>query len=518
MDRLGAPPTIDGYVDLVYLGHGATSVVYRALEVEFDRRVAVKVLDSADPAESSHRRFAQEKALIGRLSGHPHIVQVFKAGATADGRPFVSMQLYDGSVQDELDTRGSFRVEDAVAIMAAIADAAAAAHAVDIIHRDIKPKNVLLAAPAPGSGPGRLGPGLADFGIARAATRLDQTLSLAQLTPWHSAPEAFDDAPPTVQADVWSLGSTLYTMLAGRPPFAGSPSESLTAYRSRLEREPVPHIPRNDLPDGLRHVIATALAKSPSERFATAAAFRAALLALPVTVGPGGLPGGTLGPDTPPAAVMGDPGHAAAHGPAAVPGPEPGSGAGPGVAGDQATVTRIRHAPPARPEPDGDRSSRWRRGAVVITVVVATLAALGAAAAIVLPDDGEGGGGRAGSTTTAPTLAFDPSLAPADLTVDDHGDTVDLRWTDRSGGRLTYLVFVFRDRVEEPAEQTVPVDPGLDAVTIRGLDPAAPYCFRVLGIGRTAGGERFETAADQQVRGCLPEPLPTTPTTSSPPP
>src|SRR5262245_54535232 len=162
MARMGprsAPPEILGYRDLTFLGQGATSTVYRARDIEFDRSVAVKVLESRDPDEPAWARFQREKSVIGRLGeAHRAIVRVYGAGFTDDGRPYVSMQLYDGSAHDRLSLSGSFPVAEAVRIMVTIADATQAAHEAGVVHRDIKPQNVLLSS---------AGPGLADFGIAR---------------------------------------------------------------------------------------------------------------------------------------------------------------------------------------------------------------------------------------------------------------------------------------------------------------------------------------------------------------
>ncbi len=136
---------IRGYRDLEKIGEGASSIVYRATQVELDRQVAVKVLNADDPDDPAVKRFAREKAIIGKLGGHPHIVQVFEADFTADGRPFVAMELYDESAHSRLVTQLSFSVDEALDVMIGIADATQAAHDEGVLHRDIKPQNVLLS-------------------------------------------------------------------------------------------------------------------------------------------------------------------------------------------------------------------------------------------------------------------------------------------------------------------------------------------------------------------------------------
>ena len=144
----------------------------------------------------------------------------------------------------------------------------AAAHKAAVLHRDIKPQNILLS---------EYGPALADFGIARVATNLEWSQSLDQLTPLHSSPETLMGGASTAQSDIYSLGSTLYAMLAGRPPFAGPPGESVLKYQVRVLQEPLPPIPRSDIPQSLMEVLQAALAKNPADRFGSAVEFRDAL-------------------------------------------------------------------------------------------------------------------------------------------------------------------------------------------------------------------------------------------------
>jgi serine/threonine protein kinase len=260
---------ISGYRDLAQIGRGASSVVYRGFDPELNRWVAIKVLLTDNPDDPARRRFKREGEITANLGKHPHIVQVLSTGFTSDQCPYVVMEYFEeGSIGDRLRTKGAFDVTETVVIGDKIADAVAAAHKAGILHRDIKPQNILLS---------EYGPALADFGIARTSTNLEWSMSLDQLTPMHSPPETLSGGTSTAQSDIYSLGSTLYTMLAGRAPFAGAIGESPLRYQVRVLQDPVPPIPRADLGPGLPEVLNRALAKNPADRFESAVQFRDAL-------------------------------------------------------------------------------------------------------------------------------------------------------------------------------------------------------------------------------------------------
>lgn len=266
-DVLGIP----GYRHLSVIGGGASSTVYKAEDVELARWVAIKVLHTDDPEDPARKRFKREGTITANLGKHPHIVQVLATGFAEGGTPFVVMELFEqGSIADRLRTSGAFAVADTVDIGVKIADAVSAAHRAGVLHRDIKPQNILLS---------EYGPALGDFGIARSATNLEWSQSLDQLTPMHAAPEVLLGGTSTVQSDLYSLGSTLYTMLAGRPPFAGPPGEAPLRFQVRVMQDPVPPIARADVPKAMAEVLEQALAKSPADRPTSAAELGAALQA-----------------------------------------------------------------------------------------------------------------------------------------------------------------------------------------------------------------------------------------------
>jgi hypothetical protein len=489
-------PNIRGYTDFVQIGVGATSVVYRATQTEFGRQVAVKVINALDVNDPARKRFDREKEIVGRLD-HPNIVQVYDAALTSDGRPYVAMQLYDESADDHLQQHGSFLVPEAVRIMGAIADATQAAHSEGILHRDIKPQNVLLAA---------RGPGLADFGIARRVANLDQSTTLKALTPWHAAPEAFDDdEPPTVAGDVWSLGSTLYTLLAGRPPFAGSPSESLLKYQVRVSRDPLPHIPRGDIGPELREVLDRAMAKDPGARWASAADLAVALRAA--------RPGESGRPEPEPhtsvlpaeATVAGaatiDWGSAAstepeAAAPARVKGAAPPSAAA--MAGSSTTfrppadTEEAASAPMEEQEPSGGR--RWLLGVAAAVFVVLVIAA------VVLA----GGGGEDDPDVTVPDSVPDAEvnddLAPTDFTAIDLGTSADLAWNDSSDGSAFHVISITKEDGTKHSTPLLTLEPGVVTTTVHDLDADAGYCFAIAAVSQD--GEQSEPISAEVRDGC----------------
>jgi tRNA A-37 threonylcarbamoyl transferase component Bud32 len=279
----GAPaglPHIDGFGNLTVVGRGATATVYRATQEGFDRAVAIKVLNVDISDRRAQKRFQRERALNGRLSDHPNVVTVLDAGFV-DGRyPYLAMELFEqGSLTDRLASHGPFDVALALHIGVRIAGALESAHRVGVLHRDVKPQNVLLS---------RYGePALADFGIA-ALLEMEHSLTAA-LTPVHAAPEVLEGHEPTATADVYSLASTLHTTLSGVPPFAGPAGEGMLAQLLRITTGEPPRIARTDIPRSFVAAIDRALAKQPGDRFTTAAEFGAALqrvqreVGLPVT-------------------------------------------------------------------------------------------------------------------------------------------------------------------------------------------------------------------------------------------
>ncbi len=269
-------PAIAGFSDLSVVGHGATATVYRAIQDGFDREVAIKVLHLDVSDRRAQKRFQRERSLNGRLSSHPNVVTVLDSGFVEGRHPYLVMEyLQEGSLADRLKQRGPFPVPLTLHIGVRIAGALETGHRIGILHRDVKPSNILLSRFEE--------PALADFGIA-AILEIEQSFTAA-LTPVHAAPELLEGAEPSAQTDVYALGSSLYTLLAGTAPFAGPPGEGMLSQLLRITTHDVPTLSRPDVPIELLELLRRAMAKRPENRIESAAAFGEQLRAIQRLVG-----------------------------------------------------------------------------------------------------------------------------------------------------------------------------------------------------------------------------------------
>jgi len=257
--------------------------VYRARQERFDRTVALKVLAVDLVDERARRRFRRECLLAGRLSEHPYVVTVFDAGTTKAGRPFIAMEYCEaGSLADRLRQHGPLPLDEVLRTAIKLTGALAAAHEGGIVHRDVKPQNVLRS---------RFGePALADFGVAAFANATENSVVTDALTPVHAAPEVLEGNPATAAADLYSLGSMLYALLAGGAPYARQAGEGIVPLLLRILEGEAPRIPRDDVPDKVMAVLRQVMSREPEQRFGgDAAAFGKRLqqlqagLGLPVT-------------------------------------------------------------------------------------------------------------------------------------------------------------------------------------------------------------------------------------------
>lgn len=264
----GQPPggadAPQGYTDLQITARGGFSVVYRAHDQRFDRTVALKVLTLDGLDERLLRRFHAECMATGRVSAHPHIVTVYDAGTTPGHRPWLSMEYCSGgSLSDRLERDGGLPIAEVLDSGSKLAGALHAAHTAGILHRDVKPQNVLITAYGQ--------PALADFGIAQLTTEGDGLTQTAAFTVVHSAPEILEGAPGTVTSDVYSLASTTFAMLAGQAAYSHEASVGLAPLVTRILRGDVPALERTDLPPGLEDLLRAALSADPAQRPASAA-------------------------------------------------------------------------------------------------------------------------------------------------------------------------------------------------------------------------------------------------------
>lgn len=266
----GADDLLPGYDSAVELARGGDSVVHRARQRALGRDVAVKVVQVDDAA--TRARFERELEITVRLGRqHPNIITVIDTGVTEQGHPAIVMDLVErGSLHDVLVATGPLPVADVVRVGAVIADALSFAHSQGVLHRDVKPQNILVLPTSYV---------LSDFGISRLADS-GHTASVERFSYRHAAPQVLDGHAPTAADDIWSLGSTLHTLLDGRAPFASDDPDEDTAlaYLRRARTEEPRELRRADVPPALLDVIARCLRKEPSERFATAEELHRALV------------------------------------------------------------------------------------------------------------------------------------------------------------------------------------------------------------------------------------------------
>ncbi|HEV2778057.1 MAG TPA: protein kinase [Actinophytocola sp.] len=504
-----------GYSDFRLIAEGGEGLVYRARQDGLDRYVAIKVINVGDLDRLA--RFRRELEITVRLGRqHPHIVTVIDTGTAPGGRPCIVMEYYDlGSLHDRLRDRGPLPVVEVVAAGTAVADALAFAHAQGFLHRDVKPQNILVLPTSYV---------LADFGIARMADA-GHTSSLQMVSYRHAAPQMIDGRSPSPADDLWSLGSTLFTLLDGAPPFASeNPDEdTVLSYLDRVRSaEPRP-IRRADVPPELAAVISRCLSKRREDRFPDAAALRSALAAVPTeAVGwTPSMPIADFGPrPTPPpepeARPVGSevdperttlgPGSDLAgltvrlpDDPTALPdfGPQPDLGAqpdfGPMPADYQApapwrpdTTVSLAPTPPAPPR------RRVRRVLLFAVTAILVGGAIGVLATVVSglsrqarqpppPSSTAAPPSTSEQATTTVPAGGNPAFTPTLNRLEDQGNAITLIWSDPSGGKAQFVVV---DVTGPRRVALATVVPGVTTYTVDGLDPAAEeYCFQVLAIG-----------------------------------
>jgi predicted Ser/Thr protein kinase len=251
------------------LGEGGMARVYRGTDRILGRTVAIKVLSRKYAGDDSFvTRFRREAQAAAGLN-HPHVVSVFDTGDDED-QHYIVMEYVEGdTLADVLRREGRLPPERATAIAADVATALEGAHEKGLVHRDVKPGNVMIDRE------GRVK--VMDFGIARAAA--DDTLTQTGIvlgTASYLSPEQAQGLPVDARSDIYSLGCVLYEMLAGRPPFVADTPVSI-AYKHVHEDARPPSEVEPSVPAALDAVVLRALAKDPEERFETAAAFREAI-------------------------------------------------------------------------------------------------------------------------------------------------------------------------------------------------------------------------------------------------
>jgi len=262
------PPALAGFTYVDVLGSGGFADVYLFEQHLPRRRVAVKVMLPDRMAGGSAEEFAAEANVMALLSTHPAIVTIYQAGVSDDGRPYLVMEYCPRPNLQVRSRAAAFSVAEALRVGVQVAAAVETAHRAGILHRDIKPANILVTE--------YNRPALTDFGIATTAEAEESTGGMS--IPW-SPPESFtDESASGVATDVYALGATVYTLLAGRSPFEQPGGRNGGAdLIQRIETQPVPPLARADAPASLQLALERAMAKRPGDRFESAVAFARAL-------------------------------------------------------------------------------------------------------------------------------------------------------------------------------------------------------------------------------------------------
>ncbi|REJ08733.1 Stk1 family PASTA domain-containing Ser/Thr kinase [Microbacterium bovistercoris] len=258
------------------IGHGGMAKVYRGYDLTLGRQVAIKILDPELARDAAFRtRFRLEAQAASRMS-HPSIVRVFDAGDPSDGDtagepPYIVMELVHGTLLKDIIAAGPVPAEVAVRYMDGILEALDYSHRAGVVHRDIKPGNVMITETGAVK--------VMDFGIARAVSDSSSTVAeTTQIigTAAYFSPEQAKGEPVDARTDLYSAGVVLYEMLTGRQPFRGD-SPVAVAYQ-HVSETPVPPTEVNELvPAGLDAIVLRAMAKDPYQRFPDAASFRKSL-------------------------------------------------------------------------------------------------------------------------------------------------------------------------------------------------------------------------------------------------
>lgn len=251
------------------IGQGGMGTVYRAIDIQLERPVALKVLSDAAAEDASLRtRFYKEISLTASVS-HPYIVPVYDGGIDDDGRFYFTMELIEGSDLGQLCDSGALVQDRAVRLLRQVCAALQYIHEEEYVHRDIKPSNVLVWKPGDEWESAKL----ADFGIARALAEDSNLTKAPPGSPAYMSPEALEWQPPTALSDQYSLGVMAFEMLCGHRPF---PQEDLPRAHCDL---PVPSLAEAapTVSPATCAAVERSLAKSPGDRFPDVAAFAAAL-------------------------------------------------------------------------------------------------------------------------------------------------------------------------------------------------------------------------------------------------
>jgi len=257
--------TFPGYANVAELASGAFATVYRAIELGTGRPVALKVLRVADASPHLVEVFEKELGALALLSNHPNVTTLYGAFSTPEGRPVLVLELCRESLAHRVRQNGALPAREVVQVGIKIAGALETAHRSGLLHRDMKPQNILVSQFDE--------PVLADFGVATLQAQAQSTEGVFGFTTLHAPPEALEGLPLSASSDIYGLASSMYQLLVGRGPFSSYEGEAPASVILRILRDPAPRAASIDVPVALADLIDTALAKDPANRPQSAGAF-----------------------------------------------------------------------------------------------------------------------------------------------------------------------------------------------------------------------------------------------------
>jgi predicted ATPase len=246
-----------GFDDPDEIGRGGFGIVYRCGQAGLDRAVAVKVLTAE--LDENRERFLREQRAMGRLTGHPNIVGVLQVGETESGHPYLVMQYHrQGSLEARIRRLGPLGLDEVLRLGVKMAGALATAHRFGVIHRDVKPGNILWTEYGE--------PALSDFGIAHISGGFKTATGTFTGSPAFTAPEILSGDPPTEASDVYGLGATLFCTLTGHAAFERRSGEQVVTQFLRIATESAPDLRESGIPDDVSSVIEKAMCRDPNGR------------------------------------------------------------------------------------------------------------------------------------------------------------------------------------------------------------------------------------------------------------
>jgi serine/threonine protein kinase len=260
---------IAGYRITRFINRGGMGAVYEAVQTSLDRRVALKVIAREFSADEHFRDRFRREARAGAAIEHPNILPVYEAGELPDGLLYLALRFVDGpDLRTLLNEQGPLSVQDTVTILTQVGNALDAAHEHGLVHRDVKPANVLLTRHA-----GGWHAFLADFGLAKPHAEVSEHTVAGEMlgTVDYMAPEQVDGGQVDGRADVYSFGCMLYRCLTGEPPYKRATREATLLAHVNAPL-PIPSRAIANVPETLDIVVARALAKDPAARARSAGA------------------------------------------------------------------------------------------------------------------------------------------------------------------------------------------------------------------------------------------------------